>query len=125
MDTFAIKGNFIHAPVLGDIEIILSGLLEVGDDGNISSLMSSDDQEFAAREEYYEGQNNLLKLSESEYLLPGLIDTHVHAPQWPQLGKALHLPLNEWLREHTFPLEARYADIAFAEAVYTLSLIHI
>ena len=29
------------------------------------------------------------------------------------------MPLNEWLREHTFPLEARYADIAFAEAVYT------
>ena len=42
----------------------------------------------------------------------------MHAPQWPQLGKALHLPLRDWLHEATFPLERRYADVGFAHRVY-------
>ena len=49
-------------------------------------------------------------------LLPGLVDLHIHAPQWPQLGTGLDLPLERWLFEYTFPLEARYADLAFARA---------
>jgi guanine deaminase len=51
-------------------------------------------------------------------LLPGLIDTHIHAPQWPQLGTGLDLPLEKWLFDYTFPLEARYADVGFAEMVW-------
>lgn len=51
-------------------------------------------------------------------LLPGLVDLHVHAPQWPQLGTGLDLPLERWLFDHTFPLEARYADPAFAAVVW-------
>jgi guanine deaminase len=51
-------------------------------------------------------------------LLPGFVDLHVHAPQFPQLGQALDVPLEDWLQTHTFPLEARYGDPAFAETVY-------
>jgi guanine deaminase len=53
-----------------------------------------------------------------EVLIPGLVDLHVHAPQWPQLGTGLDLPLERWLFEHTFPLEARFADPAFAAPVW-------
>ena len=52
-------------------------------------------------------------------MLPGFVDLHIHAPQYPQLGIALNVPLEVWLRTHTFPLEARYADIAFAEQAYS------
>lgn len=51
-------------------------------------------------------------------LIPGLVDLHVHAPQFPQLGTGLDLPLEEWLFEHTFPLEARYDDLDFARTVW-------
>jgi guanine deaminase len=51
-------------------------------------------------------------------LLPGLIDTHIHAPQWPQLATALDRPLEEWLFDHTFPLETRFADLSFATRVW-------
>ncbi len=51
-------------------------------------------------------------------VLPGFVDTHVHAPQWPQLGTGLDLPLEEWLGKHTFPLEARYVDLGFARTVW-------
>lgn len=51
-------------------------------------------------------------------LIPGLVDTHIHASQWPQLGTGLDLPLDEWLFAYTFPLEARYADAVFARQVW-------
>jgi len=57
-------------------------------------------------------------LGEHTVLLPGLIDTHLHAPQWPQLGTGLDLPLEQWLFEHTFPLEKRLTDPAFAAQVW-------
>ncbi len=60
----------------------------------------------------------LVKFSERNYVLPGMVDLHVHAPQWPQLGKALDLPLEDWLQKFTFPLESRYADIGFAAREY-------
>ena len=63
--------------------------------------------------------DKLTELSSDQYLLPGLIDLHVHAPQWPQMGKALDKPLEEWLNDYTFPLEARYADVDFARRNYT------
>jgi guanine deaminase len=57
-------------------------------------------------------------LSANQRLLPGLIDAHVHAPQWPQLGSGLDLPLEQWLFTNTLPLEARFADAAFAQRVW-------
>jgi guanine deaminase len=47
------------------------------------------------------------------FLLPGLVDTHVH---WPQLGVigAMGLELLDWLRTRTLPEEARLADIEYA-----------
>jgi guanine deaminase len=57
-------------------------------------------------------------LANGHVLMPGMIDTHLHAPQWPQLGVGLDLPLERWLFEYTFPLESRYADTAFADAVW-------
>ncbi|WP_414691953.1 guanine deaminase [Paucilactobacillus kaifaensis] len=63
-------------------------------------------------------QDHLLVLASDEYLLPGFIDLHIHAPQWPQAGLALDRPLNEWLDQYTFPLEARYQDTEFAQQVY-------
>jgi guanine deaminase len=47
-----------------------------------------------------------------------MVDLHVHAPQWPQLGLALDHPLEIWLQNYTFPLEARYADLSYAAPVY-------
>ena len=61
----------------------------------------------------------MVEIAGDQVLLPGLVDLHVHAPQFPQLGMALDIPLEDWLQVHTFPLESRYADLAFAEAVYT------
>ena len=59
-----------------------------------------------------------LVLAESTALTPGFLDLHVHAPQWEQNGTALDLPLEDWLRSYTFPLEASFSDRRVAERVY-------
>ena len=93
-------------------------LIEVDDAGHIAALHQdgSDDYEELRRRAAARGR--LLLLGAGQYLLPGMVDLHIHAPQWPQLGKALHLPLYDWLQQCTFPLEAKYKDVDFAETVY-------
>lgn len=60
----------------------------------------------------------VVRLTSDQRLLPGLVDLHIHAPQWPQLGTGLDLTLERWLFDYTFPLEARYADQRFATDVW-------
>lgn len=68
-------------------------------------------------EKYQEGR--LIKLSESQFICPGFIDLHCHAPQYRQAGSATEVPLLEWLRQFTFPNEARCSDVAYAKDLYT------
>ncbi len=50
------------------------------------------------------------------YILPGLIDTHVHFPQVRVLG-GLGYSLLDWLEQLTLPEEARLADAAYASSI--------
>ncbi|EKU20913.1 guanine deaminase, partial [Nannochloropsis gaditana CCMP526] len=61
----------------------------------------------------------IVTLPPSHFLLPGLVDTHLHAPQFGYTGTATHLPLLEWLNRYTFPSEARLAsDLSYAQSLY-------
>jgi len=44
-------------------------------------------------------------LSEDEFIIPGLIDTHIHAPQYANAGIGSDLQLLDWLNHYTFPTE--------------------
>ncbi|KAM9642706.1 guanine deaminase isoform 1-T1 [Trichechus inunguis] len=60
-----------------------------------------------------------IALCNSEFFMPGLVDTHIHAPQYSFAGSNLDLPLLEWLTKYTFPTEHKFQNIDFAEEVYT------
>ena len=53
-------------------------------------------------------------------ILPGMSDIHLHAPQYAFRGIGMDLELLEWLNTRTFPEEARYADLAYAERAYSI-----
>ena len=53
-----------------------------------------------------------------QLILPGLVDLHVHAPQFPFRGLGMGLELIDWLNAYTFPEETRYADLDYAETAY-------
>ncbi len=47
-------------------------------------------------------------------LLPGFINAHTHSPMALLKGLADDLPLMDWLQNHIWPAEARWADAEFA-----------
>ncbi|KAF8275054.1 Metallo-dependent hydrolase [Lactarius quietus] len=58
-------------------------------------------------------------LEYGQFILPGFVDTHTHAPQVPNIGSGQQYELLDWLKEITFPMEARFADADFAYRAYT------
>lgn len=115
----AILGTYFHTPIYGQLEYQEQALITINKNGVIDRILTPRDPAYQATVSDYQSKGKLIVLDEGQYLLPGFIDTHIHAPQWPQAGIALDAPLDVWLNEHTFPLEAKYADIDFAHKVYT------
>jgi guanine deaminase len=114
----AFLGTVLHTPVCGQLEVLPEALIVVGGDGVIKAIHRRETAEAEGEARRFATRGELIALGSDQYLLPGMVDLHVHAPQWPQLGKALDLPLEQWLQAYTFPLESRYADPAYAQTVY-------
>jgi guanine deaminase len=114
----AFLGTALHAPVRGQLEVLREALIVVGRDGAIKAVHRRESHEISNLARRFAATGDLVTFGREQYLLPGLVDLHVHAPQWPQLGKALDLPLKDWLQTYTFPLEARYESTTFAQTVY-------
>jgi guanine deaminase len=113
---FIVVGTVYQAPTPDALQVLSDVAVVVNSSGVISDIFPSASQEAA---ESIRRAKTVVRLGASERLMPGLIDTHVHAPQWPQLGTGLDLPLEQWLFDYTFPLEARYADPAYAHSVWS------
>jgi len=65
------------------------------------------------------GHMDVIRLARGQVLVPGFIDTHIHAPQYSYTGTATDKPLMEWLNHYTFPAERRLADEKIAARVYS------
>ncbi|KAF7714902.1 Guanine deaminase [Penicillium ucsense] len=44
----------------------------------------------------------------NEFFFPGFIDTHIHAPQFPNVGLFGSSTLLDWLETYTFPVESKF-----------------
>jgi len=107
----AIRGTWFHAPIAGEIDTLSDNIVVVSASGIIEAVLSPGEPGYDA------AARDAIDLS-GHCLLPGFVDLHVHAPQYPQLGQALDEPLEVWLGKYTFPLEARFADLDFARPRY-------
>lgn len=103
-----LKGHIVHAPALGELEIIENGYL-VLEDGVIAGIYSQLPDEHADGEMHDYGD---------KLILQSFADMHLHAPQYPMLGMGMDLPLLDWLNTYTFDVESRFADTDFARKVY-------
>ncbi len=111
----AVVGTGYHTPRVDRLDVLSDQVIAVNTAGVIVDVVPENG---GRAREILATARHVVRLAGSERLLPGLIDTHIHAPQWPQLGTGLDLPLEEWLFAYTFPLEARYADEVFADRVW-------
>ncbi len=53
-------------------------------------------------------------------IIPGMSDLHLHAPQYGFRGLWGDMELLDWLNIHTFPEEARYAEVPYAKRAYEI-----
>lgn len=112
------SGLFMHMPCMGSLEVLEDALIGVDAAGTIASVLTPQDQAYRLTRQQAQQSGRLHPMGSRQLMIPGMTDLHIHAPQWPQRGMALHLPLQEWLQHFTFPLEARYSDLDYARRVY-------
>jgi len=108
MQNFVIRGDIAFAPAPDRLELCPDGFL-VCEEGRCAGV-------FPELPERYAG----LPLYDRRgmFVIPGYTDLHLHAPQYPNLGIGLDRGLLEWLRTLTYPTEARFSDMDFAEGAY-------
>ncbi len=111
----AVLGSVMQTPTHDRVQRLDDVAIAVDEYGMIEAIEPTAS---AAGQAMVESAAQVARIADGKVLLPGLVDLHIHAPQWPQLGTCLDLPLEQWLLEYTFPLEARYADPAYAAAVW-------
>jgi guanine deaminase len=113
---FDVRTTIMQTPEPGVLDVQRDVVVSVGPDGVIEAITAA--ARFESTPAPTADVRPLVALPTSWVLLPGLIDTHAHAPQWPQIGTRLDVPLEEWLFTHTFPLERSLTDPAAAEPVW-------
>lgn len=101
-----ILGHLLHVPVDpfaagGGLEAVFDGALLV-EHGRVADTGTAD----RLRREHADAE---VVDHRGAWLLPGLVDGHVHFPQLPVMG-VLGMRLLDWLRERTLPHEACLAD---------------
>ncbi len=101
-----------------EVRVLQDHLFCINAQGMIEKIISPEHKDYQKIIQEFQDQENFNRLPEGQYFLPGFIDLHVHAPQWAQAGIALDIPLYEWLGHYTFPLEAKFSDLDFAQTVY-------
>uniref|UniRef100_A0A8C1AZ29 Guanine deaminase n=1 Tax=Cyprinus carpio carpio TaxID=630221 RepID=A0A8C1AZ29_CYPCA len=111
-------GTFVHSTSGAAVEILQNCVLGVDDQGKIAFIENDRDEESLSKLWGF-GASDIKQLGQHEFLMPGMVDTHIHASQYSYTGTALDLPLLEWLNTYTFPVEAKYKDLEFANNVYT------
>ena len=53
-------------------------------------------------------------------IVPGMVDLHIHAPQYTFRGTGMDLELMQWLQQQAFPEEARFENTDYAKAAYEI-----
>lgn len=103
-----IKGNIVQAAAPGKVTVSEGGCIVLRDDGTIDAVLEKVPASYSAEVIDY-GER---------FIMQSFADMHLHAPQYPMLGMGMDLPLIDWLNAYTFPVEARFSDLAYAREVY-------
>ncbi|CAM1504848.1 Fc.00g024390.m01.CDS01 [Cosmosporella sp. VM-42] len=108
-------GSIIHSLSLDELEILENAALVINGDGRIAAF-HKDITVDGLRVQVPNAR--IHRIAAGDFLIPGFIDTHNHAPQWSMRGLGQGLHILDWLAQVTFPHEARFSDPAYAVRVY-------
>jgi guanine deaminase len=106
--TFALRGDIVYSKSAETLAAFEDAWV-VCEDGRSSGV-------YQQLPERYQGIE--VRDYRGQLIIPGLIDLHTHAPQYSYRCLGMDLELLDWLDTYTFPEEARYRDLAYAQAAY-------
>ena len=109
MNSFIVKGNIVWSESNKDLKSVENGFLVIKD-GIVEGVFSSLPDEYKGYELVDAG---------NDLVVPGLVDLHVHAPQFAFRGTNMDLELMDWLNTYTFPEESKFSDLSYADNVYS------
>ena len=107
-ESFVLKGNICHAPAADALEIHESAFA-VCENGVCRGIFDELPERFSGLD--------VIDCAD-RLVIPGLVDLHIHASQYPYRGTGMDCELLEWLERNTFPEEMRFADAAYADRAY-------
>ena len=107
---FVVKGNIIYSKNPSDLAIHENAFL-VCAEGLTVGIFPELPEEYASFPLYDYGKC---------LIIPGLVDLHVHAPQYTYRGLGMDKELLDWLQTYAFPEESRYEDPDYAERAYRI-----
>ncbi len=105
---FVLRGQICHSISSTEMELVENGYLVCRE--GISEGVFKELPEAFQDYELIDYGNRLV--------IPGLVDLHIHAPQYGFRGTGMDMELLDWLQLVTFPEEAKYADEAYAREGY-------
>ncbi|XP_040273013.1 guanine deaminase isoform X2 [Bufo bufo] len=111
------KGTFIHSSSSCDCEVKENHILGTDSSGKILFFEDAQNQTRLAQKWGFD-ESNIQELGKNEFFMPGMIDTHIHAPQYMFIGTGMERPLLEWLACTTFPTEDIFSDAEIARNIY-------
>lgn len=116
----AIHGTLIHSLSQTQLQVLPDTLIILSSSGSIVSLQSNipslQVNNFLAEQRIEHIRQTILP--SGQFVIPGFVDTHNHAPQWMQRGLGQGMHILDWLDGITFPNEAKFADASHAEKVF-------
>ena len=107
-NSFVIKGNFCQTKNSRKLDIHECSFA-VCVDGVSRGIFNTLPNEYSSLPLYDYGDS---------LILPGMVDLHVHAPQYAFRGMCMDLELMDWLNRYTFPEEEKYENLEYAEKAY-------
>lgn len=110
MRNYVIKSNICYSKSKNEICIVENGYLVCKE-----NICAGVYEELPKKYEFFP----LIDYSD-HLVIPGLVDLHVHAPQYPFRGMAMDMELIDWLNTYTFVEEAKYKNLEYADKAYEI-----
>ena len=118
-------GAFIHSSSFDELEFIPDGVMGLSSTGEILFVSTSPLSSLppALSSAYDVSSAAVVSVEEvtgdpAGFVVPGYVDTHLHAPQYAFAGQGMDLPLLQWLATYTYPMESRFGNQDFVDEVY-------
>ncbi|KAG7896070.1 hypothetical protein KL935_000009 [Ogataea polymorpha] len=118
-------GMIVHTPRIGVLEVIPNARIGVDSSGIITyvatgPLLTTIEGEARTRDPSLQSINvvDITASGFRKFFIPGFIDTHIHAPQFPNCGVFGNSTLFSWLTKYTYPVEMALEDPIKAKDVY-------